>query len=341
MASLDRGHAREGSVYTTPSNDMDEFDIGSRRGTSRGPWLGIIAAVIFVAFSATAYVIYRLGMERGMRESPPIVAAQDDPVRVRPDEPGGLSPPPEREIYDVASGEAQTREPVEQLLPREDEGIDLDRPAGAQAESAPGPLGADEDAPPSLRTDPTPPPAAVAAVTDARGPTDSIVIPKPTAALAKAEPAAPPAPAAEPAKSAQVDLPKEPPPKAAPPPAAKAPTPPKEAVPPPVKSAAAPAPAPAPETPKPAPAPAAKVSGYLVQVGAFFDDSLARDAWKDLQTKHAPILGDEPFDIARVDLGTKGVWYRLRVGPYEGKAEADALCAKLKARGQDCLVRKE
>jgi len=34
----------------------------------------------------------------------------------------------------------------------------------------------------------------------------------------------------------------------------------------------------------------------------------------------------------------KGVFYRLGVGPMEGRAAATALCGKLKARGQACFV---
>jgi hypothetical protein len=39
----------------------------------------------------------------------------------------------------------------------------------------------------------------------------------------------------------------------------------------------------------------------------------------------------------RVDLGDKGVWYRLQAGPL-GEPQARALCEDLKSKKRDCLV---
>ena len=39
----------------------------------------------------------------------------------------------------------------------------------------------------------------------------------------------------------------------------------------------------------------------------------------------------------KADLGAKGTWYRLRI-VAGSKADASALCTKLKAEGGDCLL---
>jgi cell division protein FtsN len=43
--------------------------------------------------------------------------------------------------------------------------------------------------------------------------------------------------------------------------------------------------------------------------------------------------------VQKADLGSKGTWYRLRVGPIDNKGAADKLCSQLKSQGHaDCLV---
>lgn len=85
---------------------------------------------------------------------------------------------------------------------------------------------------------------------------------------------------------------------------------------------------------------AAAVSGsYVVQVGAFDGSELASTAWTTLRKKHGDLLADLRPDVQLADLGSKGIWYRLRIGPFDNKASAHSLCDKLKQRRQDCLVR--
>ena len=60
-----------------------------------------------------------------------------------------------------------------------------------------------------------------------------------------------------------------------------------------------------------------------------------------LQARYPGILGAyRPF-IERADLGSRGIYYRLRVGPLGSQASAGQLCDQLKAAGlPDCLVRR-
>lgn len=94
-------------------------------------------------------------------------------------------------------------------------------------------------------------------------------------------------------------------------------------------------PAPKPEAAKPV---AASGGAYVVQLLALRDEASAQKAWAGLQKKH-PSLKGHASDIERADLGDKGVFYRLRAAGFASKAEAQSFCAKLKAAGQDCMVK--
>lgn len=105
----------------------------------------------------------------------------------------------------------------------------------------------------------------------------------------------------------------------------------------PTPAKAEPAPPPA-ETPAPSGVDAASGS-HLVQVGAFRSEDEASGTWNRMTTKFGDYLGGKASDIERADLGAKGVYYRLRVGPFASADAAKTYCEGLKSRGQDCLVK--
>lgn len=86
--------------------------------------------------------------------------------------------------------------------------------------------------------------------------------------------------------------------------------------------------------------PAASGSGYVVQVRASKSRVDALGSFADLQQKYGDLLGATQPDIQQVDLGgTKGIWYRLRLGPPGSRKAAASLCSKLKAQGlKECIV---
>jgi cell division protein FtsN len=58
-----------------------------------------------------------------------------------------------------------------------------------------------------------------------------------------------------------------------------------------------------------------------------------------MQQKYPTLLASYRPMVQKADLGTKGVWYRLRIGPIADKTAATKLCSQLKAQGlPDCLV---
>lgn len=128
----------------------------------------------------------------------------------------------------------------------------------------------------------------------------------------------------------------------APNPAAKTPAT-KQPTKPPTEIAAAPAPPPAPAVQMPAPSPAPAVTAaaggnILLQIGSYPNEALAKAAWNSFMAKHAATLQGYGPDVKGFDLGAKGTWYRLRVGPFADKATAKATCDKLKAEGAPACI---
>jgi hypothetical protein len=100
-------------------------------------------------------------------------------------------------------------------------------------------------------------------------------------------------------------------------------------------------PVPAAVAPSVAPAPTARsaVAGRAVlQIGAYESEEIADGAWAAFRARHGDVAGTLAQDIQRVDLGAKGIWYRLRIGPFSDKGGAAAACEKLKAQGATCFV---
>jgi cell division septation protein DedD len=89
-------------------------------------------------------------------------------------------------------------------------------------------------------------------------------------------------------------------------------------------------------------APAAEVAAlppgaFLVQVSSQRSEDSALTTFRDLQARYPAILGSYQAVIQRADLGERGVYYRVRVGPFSGD-DAERLCGDLKSAGGDCIL---
>jgi hypothetical protein len=87
-----------------------------------------------------------------------------------------------------------------------------------------------------------------------------------------------------------------------------------------------------------APAPALPSGEYRVQLGSVKSEAAAEKESARLRRHHKEVLGDLTIAQVRADLGERGVYYRLRAGPLNDAAAATALCQKLAARNQGCIV---
>jgi len=119
--------------------------------------------------------------------------------------------------------------------------------------------------------------------------------------------------------------------------AARAPTPAASA---PARTAAVAAPAQMAPTPVPAASGNAGGPGSYVQVSSQRSEAEAQAAFRSLQAKYPDQLGGRQPMIYKVDLGSKGTYYRAMVGPFTNASEAGDLCSSLKAAGGQCLIQK-
>jgi cell division septation protein DedD len=104
--------------------------------------------------------------------------------------------------------------------------------------------------------------------------------------------------------------------------------------------APAPAPAPAPATGSPT-LPAAVAGGsFFVQVSAQKSEEDAQTTFRAMQAKFASQLSDRQPIIRRKDLGEKGIFYGVQVGPFASRDDAVALCESLKSAGGSCMIQK-
>ncbi len=87
-------------------------------------------------------------------------------------------------------------------------------------------------------------------------------------------------------------------------------------------------------------APPVVTGGYFVQVSSQRSDGDARTSYKILQGKFPSVLRSHAPVIKKVDLGSKGIYYRAMVGPFAGATEASQLCGNLKAAGGQCIVQR-
>jgi len=79
------------------------------------------------------------------------------------------------------------------------------------------------------------------------------------------------------------------------------------------------------------------VGGWRVQVGSVKSEDVAKSTWARLQNAHGDVLASLRMQPVRVELGEKGVWYRVQAGPLDEK-QAQSICGTLKTRKADCVV---
>lgn len=262
----------------------------------------LMGIVMLAAFTSIVFIAYRQGVKHAQNDaSVPVIAAQPLKIEKKPAELAGN----ERAVYDRVDNANQA--PQETLAARPEEPVDRNvaDPIGAIASASTTAAAKPADDAFNDRIEQLAK-ADEATLGVATKPAETVVQPPPP--HAQATPAALPArlPVTEPTP-AKVEA--------------------------------------KPEPPKPAPAAAAPSRGpalsgtHLVQVGAFGSESEANGVWSKLEKRLGDYVSGKGTDIERADLGAKGVYYRLRVGPFASSSEAKTFCDGLKSRGQDCIVK--
>lgn len=75
----------------------------------------------------------------------------------------------------------------------------------------------------------------------------------------------------------------------------------------------------------------------LVQLGAFPTPTLAATEWTRLQGRFGQLMGDKDR-VIQVSNQTSGTWYRLRASGFADRAEARRFCAALQAEDAICIA---
>jgi hypothetical protein len=291
---------------------------------------GIVNAAIvaggLAVFGGIIFYAYNQGMRAGTESVAPILRAEAGPTKIRPDDPGGMEVPhQDKLVYDrLNPSSSQDGGEVERLLPppetpmerpRAEPDLPAEEPMMPMAEEGEGEL-AGARAPAMEQPAPAPVPQqrpiqqqpAYQSTTPAQAPTEPVqqrvptTSPPPSVASSKPQQLVPP--------PAQTVAPKPAPQVAAPP---------------------------KPMTPAPVPAPAATSGTVRLQVAAVDSEGKAATEWSRLQKKFPAELGGLSMRTVRVDLGAKGIFYRIQGGPVD-EARARQICAALSAQGAGCVL---
>jgi hypothetical protein len=361
--------------YAAPSHAFaaqDDFRPLEKRGSRKGLiTVGVILGT--AALGVGGALLWRNTPKMATNGEPPVVRADREPLKVQPENPGGVDiPNQDAQVYDRAAKDGQTR-----VVNREEQPLDVQQAArsmqGSGTSIRPSP-----QIPPGAATPGTPlastaPQLAANPATAGLGEPRRVrtvsVRPDGTFVAADQRAAASPPPAAA-SSSANVSPPAAPTSSATPsttPQASAAPQKPKVEA----RSASQATSAPSapssatasdeiapvqispgltrqPQRPQraaaaaPAVAPSEPVEttsaagGFAVQIGVMPTEQEARTQFEQLRRKFASELGGRPPLVRAAEVNGKTI-YRVRVGPMS-QADATALCTKLKAAGGNCFV---
>ena len=281
----------------------DEYDDEDDEGGLSGLVVLLMGVVMLGAFASVVWIAYQQGAKNGP-SSTPVVAADPEPVKIETAEAGAAVN--DREVYDNLEG--RDPDPVEVLVDASEEPVsrEVDDAIGAIAAAVDGAADDAGDVVDDAVAD------RIAQLEAADAALNDIADDAGEAAQNTANSAAD---AVEDAADAIADA--TPP---APQPVTQVST----------ASTAAPAPVGAGDP----------LSGsHVVQVGAFRSENEADVYWTRMEGKVGSYLDGKAKHVERADLGDRGVYYRLRIGPFATSGDASAYCSGLKERGQDCLIR--
>ena len=331
-----------------------------RKRPSRGRLVAVAAALVVTVGAVAAGMSYRKSGGFLASGTPPVITADKSPLKVAPENPGGVEVPnQDRQIYAKAGQDGQSRVVDGREQPVDVRSVTPPVPAPTERSAVSDALGE----PRRVRTVAVNPDgtsygraATPAAATQNVIPTESLPAPvsvqtvavpshggAPAAAPADRVPAAAPAPVAAEMPSTHQAVNVLPP--VRPRIGGEGPT--RTASVAPAETAPKPAPT---EKPKPADAakpaaadkpaekPAATAGGknFTVQIAVRPTEQEARTAWDQAQEKFGASLENKPARLTSAQVAGKTV-HRVRLGPMT-KPEADAMCGKLKAKGGACFV---
>ncbi len=320
------------------SEGPDLFGEGPSRGqTGREPKRGraiafLLTLIALVSFAALLWYAYTWAQGPVDPANLPVVAAEEGPIKVKPEDEGGMEVPHQDKLIFDPDASGETGAQVEHLLPPPESpqvvelapapAAEVPEPEAETAES----VGAPVETPVETASEPVAVPApdtaqaeaddTIAGLIDTAGdqsqPSEAVSEP----AVSAEAPAADVTPEPEAPKA---EAPKDEAPKAEPAKPQPKPEPPAA----PAQQAATPA-----------------ASGaFFVQLAAVRSAARAEQEWQRLAKAHSDLLGSLSLRVEQIE-SQGSTYHRVQGGPLASRGAADALCQKLKAANQPCLVKK-
>lgn len=351
-----------------------EPDMRRRRGIGIGR--GALVAGIVAGVAAIGGIgVFALSPGSGSGDAPTLVKADQTPIKVKPEKPGGtVIPNQDNKVYDTVAGKstAEAAAPEQKSLVTNPQApVDLKAAAAAASDAAAQPgenavaglAGDGQDAvalgeadAPSVKSEDrieqlagADEPDGIASVPVVAPRKVRTMIVKPDGTLVPREDPAPAAPEVAAATEAGADMTT----------ATIAPG--GDAVMPPANAPIAqprPSERPAAAAPKPAAPAAAKPAtvamaggaaataavaaadgAWAMQVASQPTEESARASYQALAQRYAGVLGGKPVSIVKADIAGKGTYWRVRI-PAASRADAISLCESYKAAGGSCFVSK-
>ena len=307
-----------------PCPEGDDTESDQRHGpeSERRRWIWRGGAIVAAfAGGVLVWLSQQSGPALQTKDDVPLVKAAELPVKVRPEDPGGMHVAHRDKLIYQRFEDDEAPPVVERLLSAPEEPLPppLSEPESSPAEG----IATTEDAPPSEFM-PAPP-------------EEEVLAPPTEPFLQEAAPGIPPPdtlPSETPLETPQkVEVPSEPSSVAMAPPR------PRPTAPPP------PPPSSGPRAGLSAEARAAQAllmgaeaGGYALQLGSVRSHQEANVEWERLKSDHADILGGLRPTVLKADLGQRGVYYRLQAGPVTSQKFARQLCSSLADRKVACIV---
>mgnify|MGYP002629577267 CR=1 FL=1 len=312
-------------IKVTASDALEFERVETKIGKPKRRVRALLVGIALVGAGAGAWAAYGSRLVEfvggsGVEVETPLVRAEITPVKIRPDNPGGLQVPNrDKLVYGRMQGAATSEEQtVERLL------AEPEKPLSAPTETAIPTIAKVPKLADVRQAQPPPPPKAPTAASGAKAP---LKLSKSSAPIRLDKNiGSKPNKSSDSKPAAIVSKPKT----AVAKPALPSKT---------VAKQVAPNPQPiASKISPPAKMKTASRGVYRVQLAAARTEELAQTEWNRVRRRNLDLLGDLGLAITRADLGTKGVFYRVRVGPLADDARARALCGALSKRKIGCLV---
>lgn len=342
-----------GALEQAYTEEGGEYDAEEPR---RGSWALRIAGAIVVAIGLGYGLaqVYKLAIAPASNGVTPVVRGDDAPMKTKPSDPGGKQfahtdskvmgrlqegGPTTASVTTASSASTDTdsngaRKVTTLVVGRDGSIQPPDAPASEPGDTSatvalPGVTMVDTSGryPSAVTTTAAPAPSAPASPPETQKPV-VVAPPQNESGPVTVATASPPAP--EPSVPSA-----SPPPEAALPPSEPPAV--KTEAPPAKKTAAA-----APSSTAPAASTAAS-NGYVVVLASVPASNSSRLAalkrFADMQQQYGSVLQNKTPDVKEANLGQKGIYHRLLVGPPGSRAQASALCSELKTAGyKDCWV---